>query len=89
MAKLKRTAHFKFSDVGLEPGDKIHFLGDPRKRAMVLEEKKIYFEGQVTSLSHAAMKIKKVAMCRGPSFWCYGGETLTDMSARLSGKRTV
>ena len=53
----KRRASFKFSMASIPIGSEISFINDDGKKARIIDDKRIEFEGQVTSLSALAQKL--------------------------------
>jgi hypothetical protein len=84
--KSRNRNRFHFASVGIEPGELLEFKKDKTITAIVLEDDKIEFRGDVMSLSPAALKVihemgyewSKIA---GPQFWCYKGKTLYEWSS--------
>lgn len=88
-ARSARSAfNFRLADV--PPASVLTFSKDATITATVIDEKKIEFEGEVMSLSAAALKIVhrmgyKWQQIAGPSYWEFEGETLSARRARLEG----
>ncbi len=83
-----KRSRFNFSMVGLEPGSILTFLKDENTSAKVINNKEIEFEGEVTSLSNAALKIVNRmgynwSTLRGPHYWVFEGETLSERRLRM------
>ena len=83
-----RRSVFNFKMVGIEEGSILTFSKDDAITCKVIDNKRVEFEGQPTSLSRSAHEIvhrlgydwKAVA---GPDYWEYDGETLTARRLRL------
>ena len=80
----KRT-RFNFAQIGIEPGEILHFKKDPSITATVVENDQVEFRGKVTSLSPAALTIVhemgyKWTKIAGPQFWMYKGKTLYELN---------
>ena len=79
----KRRSKFTFSSAKVPVGATLVFSKGEGFTATVLDDSRIDFRGQVTSLSASAQLIMKelgytwVAL-QGPAFWLYEGETLDD-----------
>lgn len=59
--EIRQTARrpaFRFSLVGLKPGDEVCFIEDPGIVATVVDDRHIEYDGQVTSLSRLAQDLK-------------------------------
>ena len=77
-------ARFDFSHYDIPVGAKLVFSRDDSKQAIVLENNKIEFDGENTSLSASAQKL--LAYKRGVAgtlYWTYEGETLDERRRRL------
>ena len=83
-----RRPPYSFHLVDIPVGSVLHFTRDPEITATVTGNRRIEFEGEVTSLSAAA----NVALQRqginwgsvqGPSYWTFDGETLDDRRLRM------
>jgi hypothetical protein len=77
----KRRSRFKFSMVGLKTGDIIMFSEDPSKTATVSGDSKVLYNGETYSLSRLAAVLlgDKDRSVRGPDYFMYDGETLSEM----------
>ena len=96
--KARRPA-FSFSMVDIEIGARLRFWEDEKIIAKVVGEKKIEiiagveddFANERLSLSQAAMLIlneifdRGLTSVRGPDYWLFEGETLTERRIRLEG----
>ena len=79
-----RRAPFRFSMVGLKPGDKVAFARDPSKQAMVVDDRRVEYEGVTTSLSSLAERLTGLGHAlQGPLYFTYEGELLTDRRERM------
>jgi len=84
-----RRAPFRFSMVGLKPGDVVTYASDATKNARVLDDKHVaYVENstgeEVTStLSGLAEKFSGASSLQGPRFFSYDGELLSDRRIRM------
>ena len=79
----KRRAKFTFSSAGVPVGATVVFSKGDGYTATVLDDSRIEFRGEVTSLSASAAVIMKElgyswAATQGPAFWLYEGQTLKD-----------
>ena len=86
-ARSVRSA-FNFKMVDISPGETLTFTKDHSIACTVVDHKKIEFEGEVTSLTAAALIIvhrmgytwTKIA---GPMYWQYEDETLYERRKRM------
>lgn len=74
-----RRPAFKFSMVGIKPGEQVVFLKDPSVVATVLDDKHIEYDGETTSLSTLAARLLGQKSVAGPQFFTYNGRVLADM----------
>lgn len=80
--KASRRPPFKFSMVGLKPGDEIIYK-DGEIKATVVDDSKILFHGETVSLSRAVSLIYgdvewEHSYC-GPEYWYYKGRKLSEL----------
>lgn len=79
-SKAKR---FKFSMIDIQPGEEIAFLNDPTKKAVILDDSYVSYEGKKWSTSKLAMKLGNFhSPVQGPAYFTYKGEKLTDIRSR-------
>ena len=70
-------------------GAEITFLKDDSFTASVTGDREIEFDGEKTSLNQASLDIlnsqfdKSWSSVRGPDYWIYEGETLTERRMRM------
>lgn len=82
--RTARRAPFRFSMVGLKPGDKVAFARDPSKQATVVDDRRVEYEGVTTSLSSLAERLTGLGHAlQGPLYFTYEGELLTDRRERM------
>lgn len=84
----KKRGSTNFKTLNIEPGAELIFLKDENVKAVVKDDKKIEFRGEIMSLSRAAeMALNEQgihwAAAQGPAFWKYEGEILYDRRLRL------
>ena len=79
-----RRAAFNFKMVEIPVGAELVFSRDETKKAKVIDNRSIEFQGESTSLSSAAQKILGCDYgIAGPDYWMYEGETLDERRKRL------
>ena len=86
-ARTIRSA-FNFRMVEIPPGTELTFTKDHLITCVVVDHKKVEFEGEVTSLTAAALTIVKRmgytwTKIAGPQYWEYDGETLSERRNRI------
>lgn len=83
-----RREQFRFSMVDIAPGSVLTFSKDELITATVVDDKRIDFQGEITSTSAAATKLLHrigwtLRAAQGPLYWVYEGETLAERRIRL------
>jgi hypothetical protein len=83
-----RREQFRFSMVDIAPGAVLTFSKDELITATVVDDKRINFQGEITSTSAAATKLLHrigwtLRAAQGPLYWVYEGETLAERRIRL------
>ena len=85
--EASRKPPCRFSMVGLKPGDRVVFTGDPEKVATVADDRRVEYEGVTTSLSALAEQLTGSGHAmQGPLYFTYEGETLADRRRRMEGE---
>ena len=84
-----RRSVFTFSMVDIPIGSEITFLKDENKIARVTDEREVEYEGSRYSLNKVTLEIlaknfgKDWGSCRGPDYWIFENETLTERRLRM------
>ena len=84
-----RRSVFTFSMVDIPIGSEITFLKDENKTARVTDEREVEYEGNRYSLNKVTLEIlaknfgKDWGSCRGPDYWVFENETLTERRLRM------
>jgi hypothetical protein len=83
-----RREQFRFSMVDVPVGATLTFSKDETVTALVVDDKRIEFEGVITSTSAAATKLLHrrgwtLRAAQGPLYWMYDGETLAERRMRM------
>ena len=84
-----RRPVFRFSMVDIPLNSTIAFLHDESIVATVLGDREIHFNGTRTSLSKVTLELINTQLgrnwttVRGPDYWIYENETLTDRRLRM------
>lgn len=78
--KEARRGPFRFSMVGINPGDTIAFVDEPAITTTVVDDRHIEYDGITTSLSAAAQQIKGFGHAvQGTLWWTYNNKTLDEL----------
>ena len=96
IAALERTVAkrkaYRFSDAQVDIGDRLSYSKDETVTAVVVADKKIDFEGEIVSLSKAALTLLhregyKWKQANGWAYWMKDGDTLGERVERFSNLR--
>jgi hypothetical protein len=89
-----RRENFRFSLLGIAPGAVLTFVRDESIQAIVIDDRRIRFNGAETSLSSSALEILRsrygyrAKTIAGPQYWCFEGKSLSEIRQELeSGER--
>ena len=83
-----RRGPFRFGDCGIASGSEIQFIEDPNITAVVVDDRHIEYDGETTSLSALAMKLKGFThQTQGPLWFQYRGERLADLRRRIESEK--
>jgi hypothetical protein len=89
ISEESRRGPFKFSMCGIKPGEKVQFTDNPSIEAVVVDDRHIEYNGETTSLSALAQKIKGFDHpVQGTVWFTYKGERLSDLRDRLEKEDT-
>lgn len=80
-----RRGPFRFSMCQIPVGSEICFTGDPSITAIVVDDRKIRYGKELTSLSGLASKLTGRAAVPGPMFFTYQGKVLADIRKEKEG----
>ena len=79
-----RRGPFRFSECNIPVGSEIAFIEDETIKAIVVDDRHIEYEGETTSVSALAQKLKGFEHpVQGTLWFTYQGERLTDLRDRL------
>lgn len=80
----ERRAAFTFSMIGLKPGDIVLYMNTTSMPATIVDDKHVrYVDGNEYTLSSLAGSIQRRNAVRGPDFFTYNGERLSDIRRRM------
>ena len=80
----KKKGPFNFSKYGIQPGEELNFIDDETIKVKVVNDRKIEYNGEITSLSELAQRLKKANHpLQGTLYFTYKDEKLTDIRERL------
>ena len=75
-----RRGPFRFSQVGIPFGSEIVFIDDPSVKPIVVDDRHIEYQGETTSVSALAQKLKGFDHpVQGTLWFTYQGKTLVDL----------
>ena len=79
-----RRGPFRFSTCNIPFGSELLFVGDPNIKVTVVDDRHIEYNGETTSLSALARKLKQFDHpVQGTLWFSYKGETLVDLRERV------
>lgn len=79
-----RRGPFRFDTCGIPMGSEIQFIEDPELKATVVDERHICYNGETTSVSALAKKLKGLNRAvQGTLWFTYQGERLADIRDRI------
>ena len=83
-----RKGPFRFSECGIPVGAEIVFIEDPSIKATVIDDRKIEYNGETTSVSALAQKLKAFDHpVQGTLWFTYNGKRLTEIRDELDNKQ--
>ncbi|OGH85684.1 MAG: hypothetical protein A2493_02840 [Candidatus Magasanikbacteria bacterium RIFOXYC12_FULL_33_11] len=83
-ARAEMRAKFNFKMVNIPVGAELLFSRDENIKAIVIDNKSISFDNNITSLSASAQKILGYDYgVQGTAYWVYDGETLDERRKRI------
>lgn len=82
-----RRGPFRFSDCGIPIGSQIEFIENSTVKATVVDDRRIEYNGETTSVSALAQKLKGFTHpVQGTLWFTYQGEKLTDIREKVEAK---
>lgn len=86
--EIARRGAFRFSQVGIKPGEEIVFTEDESIRPVVVDDRHIEYKGQTTSMSALAQQIKGFNHAvQGTLWFTYKGVKLTDLRDKIEKRK--
>ncbi len=83
-----RRGPFRFSECGIPVGSEIVFVDDPSVRATVIDDRRIEYNGETTSVSALAQRIKQYDHpVQGTLWFTYQGKRLIDIREEMEQKK--
>ena len=79
----ERKSPFSFFKCGIKEGDVITYVHDANIICTVANDREIYYNGELTSLSALAKKLLNRKSVQGPLYFTYNGEILSALRKRL------
>lgn len=79
-----RRGPFSFTQCGIKPGEKVAYIEDASIQPIVIDDRRIEYRGETTSVSALARKLKGFNHAvQGTLWFTYKGERLSDLRDRL------
>lgn len=86
--EIARRGPFRFSECDIPVGSEIAFIEDPTIKAVVVDDRRIEFNGETTSVSALAQKLKGFEHpVQGTLWFTFQGEKLTDIRERIEASK--
>lgn len=83
-----RRGPFRFSDCGIPFGSEVTFIEDSSIKAKVIDDRHIEYNGETTSLSALAQKLKGFDHpVQGTLWFTYNGEKLAELRERIENEQ--
>lgn len=80
----RKKGPFRFSECGIPFGSEIVFIKDETKRAVVVDDRHIRYNGRITSMSAVAQELLHSKwQVQGTAYFMYNGVKLTDLRDRI------
>lgn len=84
--RKKRSKLFNFYEIGIEKGEVINFINNENIKAVVIDSRKVLYEGEEFYLSGLVLKlftemgsVNPSGAYQGPAYFLYKGQRLVDM----------
>lgn len=79
-----KRARFNFKMVNIPVGAELVFSRDENKKATVVDDRLVNYEGKITSLSNSAKELLGYDYpVQGTAYWMYEGETLDELRSKM------
>ena len=86
--ETSRRGPFRFSECGIPIGSSIEFIEDPTIKATVVDDRRIEYNGETTSVSALAQKLKgSTHPVQGTLWFTYQGEKLADIREKIEARK--
>ena len=82
--KAKRPA-VNFQKCNIPIGAELVYIDDPNVKVIVVSDRKVQYNNEITSLSAVAKNIKGYPIS-GPSYFCYNGRLVADIASETQWK---
>lgn len=85
--QVARRPSIKFSKCGIPMGSVLVFKEDPSKTVVVVDDRKVEYGDEITSLSAVAQRIKGTSYpLQGPVYFTYNGKLVSEIYNEKQGK---
>lgn len=82
-----RRSRFNFTDCEIPIGSELVYIKDPTKKVKVVDNHRVEYDGEITSLSRLAREwLGYKLLPQGQQYFTYEGEVLTDRRDRIESK---
>lgn len=83
--KRKPATRFKFSMVGIQPGETVTYKNDASIHVVVEDDTHVRYKGKAWTMSALASELSGINPVQGTAYFTYDGELLTDRRQRILG----
>ena len=84
-SKTKRPA-INFAKCGIPVGSELVFVDDATVKVIVESDRKVLYDGELTSLSAVAGKLKGINAIQGSAYFTYNGKLITEIAEETQWK---
>ncbi len=85
-AQKTRKPSVDFSKCEIPMGSELVYIDDPNVKVVVVTERKVLYNDELTSLSAIVRSIKGIKAAAGPSYFTYNGELVSEIASRTQWK---
>ena len=86
--EIAKRGPFRFTSYGIPLGSELVYIEDDSIRVTVIDDRRIKYNGEITSVSALAQKLKGFKHpVQGTLWFTYNGEKLTDLRDRVDAEK--
>ena len=84
--QIVRRPPVNFSECGIPVGAELVYIDDPNIVVKVVDDRKVEYNSESTSLSSVAGSLKGVKSIQGPSYFTYNGKKVSEIAEKTQWK---